>query len=122
MAGRLVVRRSFAGFACHPCADEVKRIEWEERNMAKKSEKSGAVAQKKRERTGGPTLAELIDPMLKTGGMTVKEIAADVTKKAGEAVKGKDIEANIRARMVAHSRNGWQVKRDEQKRVKLVHK
>jgi hypothetical protein len=126
--GRLVVRRSFAGFACHPCADEVKRIDWEERAMAKKNGKvAKAVAAngaKKAGRTQGAgregSLAAIIDPMLAAGKHTVKEIAAELAKKAAEAAKGKDLAANVRARMVSYTRKGWRVEKDDQKRVRVI--
>lgn len=69
---------------------------------------------------GGGSLAAIIDPMLLAGGKTVKEIAAELAKKAAEAAKGKDLAANVRARMVSYTRKGWQVEKDDQKRVKVV--
>ena len=120
--GRLVVRRTFAGFACHPCADEVKRIEWEGRNMSKKNGngKSKRKVAGAKSAEGNGSLAAVIDPMLFAGDKTVKEIAAELAKKGGEAAKGKDLAANVRARMVSYTRKGWQVKKDDQKRVMVV--
>lgn len=66
------------------------------------------------------SLASSIDPMLLAGGMTVKEIAAELAGRAAEAAKDKDLAANIRARMVAYTRKGWQVIKDDEKRVKLL--
>ena len=66
------------------------------------------------------SLAAIIDPMLLSSGYTVKEIAAEVARKAGEAAKGKDIEANVRARMMTYKRKGWQVAKDENKRVRIL--
>lgn len=128
MAGRLVVRRTFEGFACHPCADEVKRIEWEDRTMAKKNgkAKNGSAGSPKGKAArsagsnGGGSLAAIIDPMLLAGGKTVKEIAAELAKKAADAAKGKDLAANVRARMVSYTRKGWRVEKDDQKRVMVV--
>ncbi|MHB2025104.1 MAG: hypothetical protein ACYCPQ_00490 [Elusimicrobiota bacterium] len=119
-AGRLVVRRTFAGFSCHPCADEVKRTEWEGMNMAKKNGKSNRkIAGAKAAESNGP-LAAIIDPMLFSGDKTVKEIAAELAKMGGEAAKGKDLAANVRARMVSYTRKGWRVEKDDQKRVMVV--
>ena len=125
--GRLVVRKTFAGFACYGCAEELKRIAWEERAMTKKGsgKKSKSVGSNKivAEAKGWPrpgSLAALIDPLLLAGGMTVKEIAAELAGKAAEAAKGKDLAANVRARMVSYTRKGWQVVKDDEKRVKLV--
>lgn len=121
-SGRLVVRRTCAGFACHPCADAVKRIEWEERDMAKKSEngKSKRKTPGTKSAEGNGSLSALIDPMLFSGDKTVKEIAAELAKKGGEAAKGKDLAANVRARMVSYTRKGWRVEKDDQKRVMVV--
>jgi hypothetical protein len=66
------------------------------------------------------SLAAIIDPMLLAGGKTVKEIADELAKKAGEAAKDKDLNANVRARMVSYTRKGWQVVKDDKKRVKVV--
>ena len=66
------------------------------------------------------SLAAIIDPLLLAGGMTTQEIATELAKKAGDAVKGKDLAANVRARMVSYTRKGWQVLKDDQKRVKVV--
>lgn len=97
--------------------------------MTKKgsSKKSKSVGSKKilAEAKGSPrigSLAALIDPLLLAGGMTVKEIAAELAGKAAEAAKGKDLAANVRARMVSYTRKGWQVVKDDEKRVKLVQK
>ena len=68
------------------------------------------------------SLSALIDPMLLSGGHTVKEIAAELLKKAGEMAKGKNLEANVRARMVSYTRKGWQVVKDDKKRVKVSQK
>lgn len=66
------------------------------------------------------SLAAIIDPMLFAGGYTIREIAAELAKKAGDLAKGKDIEANVRARMVSFRRKGWPVQKDAQKRVRVV--
>lgn len=127
--GRLVVRKTFAGFACYGCAEELKRIAWEERTMAKNGsgKKSKHVDSKKivsgaKDSVRSGSLAALIDPLLLAGRMTVKEIAGELARKAAEAAKGKDLAANVRARMVSYTRKGWQVVKDDEKRVKLVEK
>ena len=66
------------------------------------------------------TMASIIDPFLVAGGHTVAEIAAELGRKAGEAAKGKDLEANVRARLVSYTRKGWRVVKDEMKRVKVI--
>ena len=139
-AGRIVVRRTFAGFACYGCSEEVRRLAWEERNMAKKNgnKKGGPVAakgkaeaapaqklvvgnaSKPQEAKKEGSLAAIIDPMLLTGGHTTQEIAAELANAAGEAAKNRDLAANVRARMVSYTRKGWRVEKDDQKRVKVV--
>ena len=66
------------------------------------------------------SLAAIADPLLLAGGHTVKEIAAEIARQAGEDDQGKDLEANVRARLVSYTRKGWQVIKDEKKRVKVV--
>lgn len=98
--------------------------------MAKKngkvSKKAVAKGEKTADKAGAPgrggSLAAFIDPMLATGQHTVQEIAAELAKKAGDAAKGKDLQANVRARMVSYARKGWQVVRDDKKRVRVVQK
>ena len=68
------------------------------------------------------SLAAIIDPYLLVGGKSTQEIAAEVAKKAGEAGKGRDINANVRARLVCYTRKGWQVVKNEKKHVKVVRK
>ncbi|MFA5160909.1 MAG: hypothetical protein WC421_01575 [Elusimicrobiales bacterium] len=68
----------------------------------------------------GVSLASIIDPFLLSGGHTVGDIAIEVRNKAGNAAQGKDVEANVRARMVTYTRKGWRVVKDENKRVKVV--
>ncbi|MBI2069481.1 MAG: hypothetical protein HYT79_02685 [Elusimicrobia bacterium] len=66
------------------------------------------------------SLAALIDPYLISGGHTVKEIVAELAKNAGDLGKNKDLGANCRARMVSFKRKGWQVLKDDKKRVKVT--
>lgn len=96
-------------------------------DMAKKKAKAPKKQTAKTGANGKPTknghtLAGLIDPCLLGGGYTVKEIAAILTKKGGETAKGRDLAANVRARMVAYTRKGYRVEKDDQKRVKIVQK
>jgi hypothetical protein len=65
------------------------------------------------------SLAAIIDPLLLAGGHTAKEIAAELGKRAGEDAKGKDLEANVRARLVSYKRKGWQVLKNG-KKVRVV--
>ncbi|MFA5161848.1 MAG: hypothetical protein WC421_06345 [Elusimicrobiales bacterium] len=67
------------------------------------------------------SLAAIIDPILLDGGHTVKEIAAELGQKAGENAKGKDLEANVRARLVSYKRKGWQVLKNG-KQVQVIRK
>lgn len=67
------------------------------------------------------SLAAIIDSLF-DGSKTIQEIADIVAKKAGQAAKGKDLAANVRARMVSFRRQGLRVEKDEQKRVKVIGK
>jgi hypothetical protein len=66
------------------------------------------------------SLAAIIDPMLFAGEHSIKEIAAELMKKAGAAAKGKDLEANVRARLFSHRKKGASIQRDAQKRLRVV--
>lgn len=66
------------------------------------------------------SVATLIDPLLFAGGKTTQEIAALVTKQAGALAKGRDINANVRARMVTYSRKGWKIEKNEKKHVRVI--
>ena len=66
------------------------------------------------------SLAAIIDPMLLAGGKTIQEIADVVAKKAGQAAKGKNLQANVRARMVTFRRKGWRVDKDEKKHIRII--
>lgn len=66
------------------------------------------------------SLSSTIDPMLFAGGKTVKEIAELAIKQAADLAKGKDVEANVRARMVSFSRKGWKIEKDEKKHVRVI--
>lgn len=75
---------------------------------------------KGRRNPNGESISGIIDPLLFTGGKTVKEIAALVIKNAGTLAKGKDMEANVRARMVTYSRKGWSIQKNDRKHVKVI--
>lgn len=68
------------------------------------------------------SLAALIDPMLFAGTKTIREMAVELAKKAGANAKGKDLEANVRARMVSYKRKGYRIEKDDEKHVKVVQK
>ena len=68
------------------------------------------------------SLAAIIDPFLLAGGKTTQEIAAELAKRAGDAGKGKDLNANVRARLVSYTRKGWQVVKDDKNHVRVVQK
>ena len=68
------------------------------------------------------SFAALIDPMLLSGKFTIKQIDGELQRKANDLCKGKNVQANIRARMVGYRRKGWTVERDGQKRIKLIPK
>ena len=75
---------------------------------------------KKGGRSKEGSVAALIDPLLFAGGKTAQEIAELVTKQASDLAKGKDVNANVRARMVSYSRKGWRIEKNDRKHVKVV--
>jgi hypothetical protein len=68
----------------------------------------------------GGVMSTIIDPLLFEGGKTIQQIAEVLATKGGPSIKSKNLEANVRARMVSFRRKGWQVEKDEQKRVKVI--
>ena len=92
---------------------------YEEKAIGKDSKALLKADSRVKSRKGG-SLAAIIDPMLLAGTKTVAEMASELAKKAGEAGKGKDLAANVRARMVRYTRKGWKVVKDEKKRIKVV--
>ena len=97
---------------------ELKPLEDAKLNHMSKSDKKAAPSGKSGARK--PTsLAAIIDPMLLAGGHTVKEIAAELGRQAGEDAKGKDLEANVRARLVSYKRKGREILKNG-KHVQIV--
>lgn len=66
------------------------------------------------------SLSSTIDPMLFAGGKTVQEIGDLAFKNAPDLAKGKDVEANVRARMVSFSRKGWTIEKNDKKHVRVI--
>ena len=56
-------------------------------------------------------LAPIIDALLLKGGLTMQGLAREVKRQASAACKGKDIKANIRARMYWLKKKGQQIKK-----------
>jgi hypothetical protein len=79
------------------------------------SDKSGKPGKPK-----GETLASVIDPYLFSGGKTVEEIVKEIEKKKLPFAKDRDVNSNIRARMVCYSRKGWKIEKTEDKKVKVI--
>lgn len=67
-----------------------------------------------------PSLSSVIDPMLFAGGKTAKEIAEIAIKQVADLAKGKDVGANVRARMVSFSRKGWKIEKNEKKHIRVI--
>lgn len=66
------------------------------------------------------TLASVIDPLLFAGGKTVEEIVEEIEKKKLSIAKDRDLSANVRARMVNYRRQGYQIEKTEDKKVRIV--
>jgi len=59
-------------------------------------------------------LAPIIDALLMNGGMSMRGIVRDVNRKASAACRGKDVAANVRARLHWFRRRGYQIVRNPQ--------
>jgi len=66
------------------------------------------------------TMASVIDPYLFEGGRTVKEIVRLIEKRKLAIIEGKDLHANVRARLVNYTRKGFQIERAADKKVKVT--
>jgi len=62
-------------------------------------------------------LAPLIDAMLLTGNMTMRGIVRELQRKASSVCHGRDIRANVRARLYWLKRRGRLADRDAQGRI-----
>src|ERR1041385_4489379 len=102
---------------CSPCfVRELRRI-WYPTDAELKSRsedpstqvKERSTAQKRRQtyprrfssKPPGISFASIIDPLLFAGGKTVKQIAEALSAQAGATAQGKDLKANVRARLFA---------------------
>ena len=68
------------------------------------------------------SFAALIDPMLLSGKFTIKQMDGELQRAAGSLCKGKNVQANIRARLFSYRRKGWTVEKDAGKRIRIVQK
>ncbi len=64
-------------------------------------------------------LAPLIDAMLLAGGHSMRGIVRELRRKASAACRGKDLKANVRARLYWFRRKGLSVRQDVQGRVQV---
>lgn len=62
-------------------------------------------------------LAPIIDAMLLAGGHTMRGIVRELRRKAGAASRGKDLQANVRARLYWFRCKGRSADRDAQERI-----
>ena len=80
--------------------------------LAPEASRKATAPRKTAKASKGPkkeTLASCIDSLLKAGGLTVKEIAiaaGETAKAKGIDIAGKDINANVRARLIGYRRRG----------------
>lgn len=65
-------------------------------------------------------LAPLIDAMLLKGGMTMRGIVRELKRKASASCNGRDVAANVRARIYWAQRRGFRVERDNSGRLRIV--
>lgn len=85
--------------------------------------KTPKATRKPRKAAGGLKLAPIIDEYLIKGGHTAGEIAKFVEVKAlagGMDTKGKDLKANVRARMIHHRKKGATVVRSKDGDIKVT--
>lgn len=66
----------------------------------------------------GKPLAPIIDAMLLAGGKTMRGIVRELRRKASAACRGKDLKANVRARLYWFQKRGSRTDRDAHGRLK----
>jgi hypothetical protein len=66
-------------------------------------------------------LAPIIDALLSEGKLTIRGIAREVQRQASSACSGKNVRANIRARIYWLQRRGMRLYRDDAGRVLIRH-
>ena len=66
------------------------------------------------------SLAPIIDAMLLAGGHTMRGIVRELRRKASAACRGKDLKANVRARLYWFRRKGRAVRWDAQGHVQIL--
>ena len=67
-------------------------------------------------------LSSLIDRLLLKGGLTMRGLAREIRRKDSVSCKGKDVRANIRARIYWFKRKGYRIERNERGWVRIVAK
>lgn len=65
-------------------------------------------------------LAPMIDAMLLAGSMTMKGILRELRRKASAACRGRDLKANVRARIYWFKRKGCRLERSAQSRLQVL--
>jgi hypothetical protein len=94
-----------------------KRVNSMSKSLLKKS------ASDKKAKDGQPkkeSLASIIDPYLYAGANTVAEIVEILDKKHLSQAQGKNLNANVWARIVTFNRKGYKIERLEGKKIRVV--
>ena len=65
-------------------------------------------------------LAPIIDALLLKGGLTMQGLVREVKRRASAACRGKDVCANIRARLYWFKRKGCRIKKNTCSQIKVV--
>ena len=92
-----------AGYPLRPFDGEVSAFE------ARLSPYQGPQVKPRRGQAQPKPLAPIIDAMLLAGGMTMRGIVRELRRKASVSCRGKDLKANIRARIYWLKKRGGQV-------------
>ena len=65
-------------------------------------------------------LAPIIDALLLKGGLTMQGLVREIKRRASAACRGKDVRANIRARLYWFKRKGCRIKKNGQSQLKVI--
>jgi len=103
-----------AGYPLRPFRGEAAAFE------ARPSPYLGPQVKPRRGQAQPKPLAPIIDAMLLAGGHTMRGIVRELRRKASAACRGKDLKANVRARMCWVRRKGYTIGNDTLGRLRVT--
>ena len=100
-----------AGYPLRPFRGEAAAFE------ARPSPYLGPQAKPRRGQAQPKPLAPIIDAMLLAGGMTMRGIVRELKRRASASCRGKDLRANVRARLSGFKHKGYRIQTNQNGRI-----